>query len=163
MRFLADKMSYGESRSEHIASFGSRKVRHAACIVLHLMLTRICSDQNCSSEVKIFPGGRRRPGNTERHYRLSQRRCAGEFFKHAFYSMMPDALLQGGPSPLAATCDPAASTVAKVYAMVVQRKSRLSRDTAAVRLQRFFRVSFDLFFEKNVQHEVYIMAQAAPL
>ena len=66
--------------------------------------------------------------------------------------MMPDALLQeftsteaeGGPSPLAATCDPAASTVAKVYAMVVQRKSRLSRDTdtAAVRLQRFFRVSF---------------------
>ena len=33
---LADKMSYGESRSELIDSFGSRKVRHAACIVIVL-------------------------------------------------------------------------------------------------------------------------------
>jgi A49-like RNA polymerase I associated factor len=122
---LADKMSYGESRSELIDSFGSRKVRHAACIALHLMLTRICSGQNCASEDQVFPGGRRRPGSTQRHYRLSQRRCAGQCFKHAFYSMMPDALLQeftsteaeGGPSPLAPACDPAAATVAKVYAI----------------------------------------------
>ncbi len=52
---LAGKMSYGESRSELIDTFGSRKVQYqlsASSVIFLLMLG--CLGENCSSEGQII-------------------------------------------------------------------------------------------------------------
>ncbi len=148
---LAGKMSYGESRSELIDTFGSRKVRPESIILINLVFSpltwfaqvKISRQKIKSSRVEgedqaalngiidcrnDVAQAKHRPLNP--HFSLP-------LFRYMLLQEFTSTEADGGPSPLAPACNPAASTVAKVYP-VKQVKAAPLRRIASARLFHLF-------------------------
>ena len=80
---LAGKMSYGESRSELIDTFGSRKVERSYVSPSTVPLTPVCSGEDLAAEDQIVAGGRGGPRRARWHCRMPQRRRSSEMQAHA--------------------------------------------------------------------------------